>query len=421
MRRAKARLKDSAELRKHLRIGFRLVLLRSQALFVAVIGVVSLSLISASSIAADKVLVAELMRSAQSGLWSNATTWEGGRIPTAGARVQIRESDTVVYDVFSDLPIRLIHVAGALTFATYKSKRLDVGLIKIQPGSDAGEDGFDCEAHLPELPDGAPRPRLQVGTPDLPISAQHTALIRLIDCDDVDKTSWPAIVCCGGRMDFHGARLNRTWVKLGETAKAADRILTLAEPVFGWRVRDRVIVTATTLKRAGQYRSDEVETEERFVSAIDGKMLTLDKPLSFEHFAEGEFRAEVAKLSRNVTVESAEPDRVRGHTMYHHGSTGSISYAEFRHLGKENTLGRYSLHFHLVGDTMRGSSVEGASIWDSGNRWLTVHGTNYLIVRDCVGYRSRGHGFYLEDGTEVMNVFDRNLAVQAYAATLPAC
>ena len=65
---------------------------------------------------------------------------------------------------------------------------------------------------------------------------------------------------------------------------------------------------------------------------------------------------------------------------------------------------------------MRGSSVIGASIWDSGNRWLTIHGTNYLVVRDCVGYQSMGHGFFLEDGTEVYNVLDRNLAVQAYIA-----
>jgi hypothetical protein len=33
-----------------------------------------------------------------------------------------------------------------------------------------------------------------------------------------------------------------------------------------------------------------------------------------------------------------------------------------------------------------------------------------------VGYQSLGHGFFLEDGTEVENVLDRNLAVQAYLA-----
>ena len=62
---------------------------------------------------------------------------------------------------------------------------------------------------------------------------------------------------------------------------------------------------------------------------------------------------------------------------------------------------------------MRGSSIVGASFHHSKNRWLTVHGTNYLVVRDCVGYQSIGHGYFLEDGTEVYNVFDRNLACQA--------
>ena len=31
-----------------------------------------------------------------------------------------------------------------------------------------------------------------------------------------------------------------------------------------------------------------------------------------------------------------------------------------------------------------------------------------------MGYRSIGHGFFLEDGTEVENILDRNLAVQAF-------
>jgi hypothetical protein len=96
--------------------------------------------------------------------------------------------------------------------------------------------------------------------------------------------------------------------------------------------------------------------------------------------------------------------------MYHRNSAGSISYAEFRHLGKKDELGRYSIHFHKCGDTMRGSSVIGASIWDSHNRWITIHGTNALVIRDCVGFKSVGHGYFLEDGTEVNNILDHNLA-----------
>lgn len=358
---------------------------------------------------------AGLIRSARSGPWSAAATWEGGTVPGSAARVQVRQGHTVVYDVNSNLAIRLVHVAGTLTFARDKDTRLDVGLLKIQAGDDASEDGFACDAHLPDAPANAPKPALEVGTPGRPIEANHTAVIRLVDFEGVDKTSWPAIVCCGGRMDFHGAPMNRTWVKLGETTRKDAVAVSLAEPVQGWRVGDRVILTATTPRRSGLRQRPPGETEERIVKDIKGTRLTLDAPLKNEHVADGDYRGEVANLSRNVVVESAEPEKARGHTMYHRGSAGSISYAEFRHLGKENTLGRYSLHFHLVGDTMRGSSVIGASIWDSGNRWLTIHGTSYLVVRDCVGYRSIGHGFFLEDGTEVYNVLDRNLAVQALA------
>ena len=34
-----------------------------------------------------------------------------------------------------------------------------------------------------------------------------------------------------------------------------------------------------------------------------------------------------------------------------------------------------------------------------------------LVIRDCVGYKSVGHGFFLEDGTEINNILDHNLAI----------
>lgn len=357
--------------------------------------------------------------SAGTGPWSAAATWEGGIVPAAGSRVLIRSGHCVVYDIYSDQAIRGITVAGKLSFATDKETRLDVGLINIQASDEYRESGFDCDMHFGDHGSGQHHPTLEVGTFEQPVDARHTALIRLVYFDAMDKDSCPAIVCCGGRMDFHGAPMNRTWVKLGTSTQQGDSRVKLAEAVTGWRVGDRVIITGTVRQHKPSKTflpsvRDSSQTEERLIVAIEGDMLTLNKPLDFDHRGSGEYQAEVANLSRNVTVESADPAIARGHTMYHVDSRGSISYAEFRHLGKEGVLGRYSLHFHLAGDSMRGSSVIGASIWDSGNRWLTIHGTNYLVVRDCVGYQSVGHGFFMEDGSEVMNVLDRNLAVQAF-------
>jgi hypothetical protein len=379
------------------------------------------SLCASLSLGASAHESSGLLRSTRSGPWSVGATWEGGHVPGVGARVQVRSGHVVTYDLLGDAAIRSIHVAGTLTFATDRATRLDVGLIKIQAGDDASEDGFTCDAHVVPPISDAPRPALEVGTPDRPIAPDVSALIRLVPFDGMDEETCPAIVCCGGRMDFHGAPMSRAWVKLGETARAGEERVVLAEPVSGWKVGDRIIITAS--KKDGRRKETlrpgaggrRAFTEERAITAIDGDRLALDRLLAEDHLGTGDYRAEVANLSRNVVVESADPDKSRGHTMYHCGSSGSISYAEFRHLGKEGILGKYSLHFHLVGDTMRGSSVVGASIWDSGNRWITIHGTDYLVVRDCVGYQAVGHGFYLEDGTETDNVLDRNLAVQAFA------
>ena len=373
--------------------------------FIASAGVVDISQAAEESPAEIAVV-----RSVRTGLWSDAATWEGGRAPAAGVKVQVRSGHEVTYDVEApaSLVIRSLHIAGTVTFAPDKSTRLNVGLIKIQDSDGTDEEGFDCDDHAEEPDAGRPKPALVVGTSERPIATGARALIRLTFIAGMNKDSCPAIVCCAGRMDFHGAPLNRTWVKLGASAAKGDKGVTLSEPVTGWKAGDVIIVTATQFGE-----SQDNVTEQRTISTIDGTGIRFEEPLAHDHLGDGEFRGEVANLSRNVVVESADPAGERGHTMYHRHSAGSISYAEFRHLGKKDTLGRYSLHFHLAGSTMRGSSVIGASIWGSHNRWLTIHGTNYLVVRDCVGFRSVGHGFFLEDGTEVYNVLDRNLAVEA--------
>ncbi len=350
----------------------------------------------AGSVFADAA--ADVVRSARSGPWSEPSTWQASRVPAAGDRVLVRAGHEVVYDVQSDQPIRVLKVAGILRFATDRDTRLDAGLIRIEPGDEVFEEGFECDAHLSAPEPTAPRPALEVGSPNHPVDAAHTALIRLVYFEGMNKDSCPAIVCCGGRMDFHGAPMNRTWVKLAATAAKGATELELAEPVQGWRPGQTVLIPTTArliLFEIGKnYQKviptvrDKTRTEERRIKSIAGNKIELDEPLDFEHLGKQPYGGEVANLGRNVIVESADPQGVRGHTMYHAGSSGSISYAEFRNLGKRGVLGRYSLHYHLCRDSMRGSSVIGASIHDSDNRWLTVHGTDYLIVRDCIGYLS---------------------------------
>lgn len=375
-----------------------------------------------------------IVRSKQSGPWSAKETWESDRVPQAGEHVIVRAGHHVGYDVESGAVVRVVQIVGTLEFARDRNTRLEAGLITLTTSEEPTEEGFDCHAppmaaehahgaghgHGHHQP-AAKRPALLIGKPGAPLPVEHTATIRLHYVPGMDKESCPALVNCGGLLEIHGAPLRNTWVKMKRGTEIGADSVTVDEAVSDWRVGDQIIVTGTERQRERRGPSggflDNVQTEVRKIAAIGSKdfaggyPIRLDKPLTFAHHAEGNFRAEVANLTRNVVVESANPDGVRGHTMIHEHSAGSISYAEFRHLGKRDVLGRYSLHFHLCGETMRGSSVIGASIWDSHNRFLTIHGTDALVVRDCVGFKSIGHGFFLEDGTEINNILDHNLAV----------
>ena len=368
------------------------------------------------------------VRSVGNGAWSNPKTWQPARVPGQGDRVLIERDTRVTYDVRSKDVVRLVQVVGTLEFARDRDTELNVAILKVQDSDHCSESGFACDfAHVNEagepekLPDGkhlgGKLPALLVGTPNNPIPAGVTARIRLHYLEGMNKDDAPALACCSARMEIHGSPLSRTWVKLGADAQPGDTDIVLSENVTGWRVGDQVIVTASERTSRGRtYRGNPnaVNTERRRIVAIAERTVTLDRPLEKPHAGTGPFRSELANLSRNVVVESAAPDGVRGHTVFHRFSRGGISYARFAHLGKEGVLGRYAIHYHLVGDTMRGSSLRGVAIVDSHNRWVTIHGTQYLVVRDCIGYQSVGHGFFLEDGTEVYNLLDRNLAVHAY-------
>ncbi len=373
----------------------------------------------AFALCAGPVFSADLL-SKQSGPWSGKETWDAGRVPQKGDRVVIRAGHTVTYDVDSREVIRLVQVAGTLDFARDRNTRLDVGLLTVIASEFPSEEGFDCHASPKMAAHGKERPALYVGKPGNPIPGKFQSIIRLHYVAGMDKDSCPAIVCCGGRMEIHGEPMKTTWVKLKRKVEPGATSLAVAESVADWKEGDQIVVGSTHRARNEGRRGgfvDASENEQRRIISVSSRDFTggytikLDRPIMFNHFADDSFQAEVINLSRNVVIESADPDGIRGHTMFHKHSAGSISYAEFRHLGKKDTLGRYSIHFHLCGQTMRGSSVIGASIWDSHNRWITIHGTDALVIRDCVGYKSLGHGYFLEDGTEVNNVLDHNVAM----------
>ena len=122
-------------------------------------------------------------------------------------------------------------------------------------------------------------------------------------------------------------------------------------------------------------------------------------------------RGEVALLTRNVVVTSLNHDKHASGVVFVYGAEAGISYVEFRELGGEGKLGKYPIHFHHARDSMKGTVIDGVAIWNSNNRFLTIHDTDGIIVRNSVGYNAIGHGFFLEDGNEMYNILENNIAI----------
>jgi len=153
--------------------------------------------------------------------------------------------------------------------------------------------------------------------------------------------------------------------------------------------------------------------------------------------AAAETRAVVALLSRSIRIVSegdnpGEPFPAApppgsaaagyylgGHTIVRQGvQTFQVQGVEFKQLGQGGRIGHYPVHFHMTRSTPPDTFVKDSSINESMTRWITVHATHGVLVARNVGWKSIGHGFYLEEGSEINNRFLSNAGIFARAAVM---
>jgi len=311
--------------------------------------------------------------SVKSGSWSDTSVWSNG-VPTAGINVMIAPGTTVAYDQASSPVVRNVEIAGSLIFSTSVSTSFNFVNMTIDQGG-----------------------LLQAGKVDTPVPAGVTTKLAVAAQAEGGST-----IMVLGDLELHGSPVNPTWTRLAATVQLGATTLTLASSV-NWKPGDHIVVASTSLLPQ--------ESEENWITSVSGNTVTLQTPLKYEHDGTSPTQGEVADLSRNVVVTSYNTAVHAAGVMFLAGAKGGLSYAEFSHLGGKGIVGDYPIHFHHVQETMVGTIVNGVSVWDSHNRFITIHNTDGVTVENSVGYKSIGHGFFLEDGTEENNTLYHNLAV----------
>ncbi len=256
-----------------------------------------------------------------------------------------------------------------------------------------------------------------------------------------------------------------SWVRLTENLTKPTMTFHVDRPVPTWDNNDHIVLTSTDYLPS---HSEEVIIA-NVGSDSNGTVITLQAPTKYPHFGTAydfssiaagkgpnddpnrpapqlpsrhlETRAAVALLTRSIMIASEGETPVftdrysstphfpsgyyGGHTVIRAGvAQYQIQGVEYYQLGQGGIIGRYPIHFHMdrtvpqpdVAKGFQGTYVADSSIHDSNTRFITVHATQGLLLARNVGYRSIGHGFYLEDATETNNQLYSNIGIQARAA-----
>jgi hypothetical protein len=136
-------------------------------------------------------------------------------------------------------------------------------------------------------------------------------------------------------------------------------------------------------------------------------------------------RAEVMLMTSNIKVQGANDSawatyKFGAHAMFMGlSSRVYLDGVEFNRCGQMGLLGRYPIHWHVpsynlaTGETL-GAYASGQAmarrclVHHSGNRAVTLHGCRGVEVWDCNAHDILGHAYFLEDGSEELNVLDGN-------------
>jgi hypothetical protein len=231
-----------------------------------------------------------------------------------------------------------------------------------------------------------------------------------------------------------------SWVRLAQTLPVGGTTLALDRPV-DWEPGDQIVVTTTDYLPG---HSEQLTIAPGGVSA-DKRTVTVSEPARYLHngerfdlsmlparlgiaLAAAETRAAVALLSRNIRIVSegdafGQPfpsgpgQYFGGHTIARQGFTAfQVQGVEFYQLGQGGRVSHYPVHFHMARATPPDTFVQDCSVHDSMTRWVTMHATHGVTLARNVGYLSIGHGYYLEDGTEIENEYFSNIGIFARAA-----
>ncbi|ETO27253.1 hypothetical protein RFI_09882, partial [Reticulomyxa filosa] len=304
----------------------------------------------------------------QSGLiyWESASTWSStlGHIPTSSDK-------TITLPSNKKVVLRNCSFSVITNDVSHPYQQ-----IVVPSGSELIFDDSDIELHVREIKISQGG-KLSIGSESCRLFSNIKIVFHgnksdsSVSNSDSSKTS-KGILNSGGTVDIHGKQYHPTWTRLTYTIVPGDDLVYLQDQV-NWEVGQQIVViTSSWFDCPPEYEDDwctpcyswqscdvaKQQNEVRTIVAIDNstdgnfRILQVDSPFQYQHWASFEYQSEVVLLSRRIVVEGTDTgDNFGGHILIG-GDTygiGRISGVLGYQMGQLNILGRYPFHFHLIG------------------------------------------------------------------------
>uniref|UniRef100_A0A3B4Y513 PKHD1 like 1, tandem duplicate 2 n=1 Tax=Seriola lalandi dorsalis TaxID=1841481 RepID=A0A3B4Y513_SERLL len=318
-------------------------------------------------------------------VWSSRFTWGGLSPPEKGSFAVITKGQTILLDTSTPVLKMLLIQGGTLLF---------------------DEADIELQAENILITDGG---RLQIGQEGAPF--QHKAIITLhgnLRSPELPVYGTKTLAVREGVLDLHGIPVPVPWTHLAQTATSGAATLTLMKAVT-WKSGDEIVIASTGNRWSRVFFmcfNNTVKTKAKLHDKIEACP---------DGFNTGEFATQTCFQGR--FGEEVGSDQFGGCIMFHaprpneNLAIGRLEYVEVFHAGQAFRLGRYPIHWHLMGNIDYKSYVRGCAIHQTYNRAVTIHNTHRLLVERNVIYDIMGGAFFIEDGIETENILQYNLAV----------
>ena len=377
--------------------------------------------------------------------WDNPSTWPDGVVPAVDADVTLpSESKVLISQTISELRVGLVTIpagselilgGSASAISLHATGFLVYGALRA--GSET------CRLLTPiEITLHGTRPATRAARDALPAWSK-------------------GIHVAGGTLELHGKLYHQTWARLAQKVNSGDSAAVLQASV-NWAAGQQVLLVTSALKDARDWHRNEILTIDEVQQISDGAstppnaapgaVVRFTSPAQFTHEANEDYQVEVALLSRMIKIQGAPDDSeptdaapvvcdddttilgsasvpcpnafltgFGAHILVSGDSAvARVAGVELYRMGQTNVLGRYPMHFHLMGDASGRAYLTDSSIHRSFYRCVSIHGTNEALVARNVGYDAIGYCYYIEDGVEERNVLEYNLAAHVHFLGSPA-